>query len=42
MRELGPQKTLSANITGQCPKLRFKFVHLPGAEGGKCVHPELK
>ena len=25
-----------------CSKLRFKFVHLPGAEVGKCVHPEFK
>ena len=29
-------------ITLQCPKLRFKCVHPPGAEGGKCVHQELK
>ena len=26
----------------QCSKLRFKFVHPPGAEGGKCLHPEFK
>ena len=24
----------------QCSKLRFKFVHPPGAEGAKCVHQE--
>ena len=29
-------------IGNQCSKLRFKFVHLPGAEVGKCVHPEFK
>ena len=26
----------------QCSKLKFKFVHLLGAEGGKCVHPEFE
>ena len=24
------------------PKLKFEFVHLLGAKGGKCVHPEFK
>ena len=27
-------------MTGQCSELRSKFVHPPGAEGAKCVHPE--
>ena len=33
---------LPVPVMPQCSKLRFKFVHPPGAEGGKCLHPEFK
>ena len=29
-------------MTLQCSKLRLKFVHPPGAEGGICVHLEFR